>query len=63
MAWKYFEIKKLSEAKKDERIVASYPNPGKNVAGKKTEEKIKQAAKDAKAGKCELLVWREFEKQ
>ena len=63
MAWKYFEIKKLSEAKKDENIIGYYPDFFKNVCGKKTEEKIQKAAKDSKEGKCKLLVWREFEKQ
>ena len=61
MAWRYVEIEKLSEAKKDEVVCASYPTSYKNVAGKKTEEKMKIAAKDAKAGKCRLLVWRECE--
>lgn len=58
MIWKYVEIQKLSEAKNDETICASYPTPCKNVAGKKKEEKMKKAYRDAKQGKCRLLVWR-----
>ena len=56
---KYVQIKNLKEAKKGETIFTSYPNPSKNVSGKKHEEKIINAAKDAKEGKCRLLVWRE----
>lgn len=56
---RYIEIKELSEAYKDEEVCALYPNPAKNVAGKKTEDKMKEAEKDAKDGKCRLLVWRE----
>ena len=59
--WKYVEIKSLKEAKKDEEVCACYPTPGLNVAGKKNEPKIKEAVKDAKAGKCRLLIWREVE--
>lgn len=61
MIQKYVEIKKLSEAKKDETVVASYPTPYKNVSGKKTDKKIKEAYEDARKGKCKLLVWREID--
>lgn len=63
MIWKYVEIKKLTEAKKDETICASYPRPTSNVSGKRSEEKIKKAYKDAKQGKCRLLVWREVDEE
>jgi hypothetical protein len=59
--WKYIEIKSLREAKKDEKIVAYYPNPMQNRDGYKTDECIKLALKDAKQGKCKLLIWREVE--
>lgn len=61
--WKYVQIKSLREARKDEVVCACYPSPIKNVSGNKAEEKIKLAAKDAKAGKCKLLIWREVETQ
>ena len=57
--WRYVEISNLSQAKKDEEVCAVYPNSDKNVAGKKSEEKMKIAAKGAKDGKCKLVVWRE----
>lgn len=57
--WRYEEIKYLKEVKKDEEVCAVYPESHKNVAGKKTQEKVKKAANDAKAGKCKLIVWRE----
>ena len=44
--WKYVEIKSLKEAKKDETVCAFYPNPAKNISGKKSEECIKEAAKN-----------------
>lgn len=58
MLWKYVEIKSLDEADKNEDVCAIYPNPSKNVSGKNTEEKMKIAESNAKAGKCRLLVWR-----
>jgi hypothetical protein len=58
---KYVEIKSLKEAKKNEKICASYPNPSKNVSGYRTDDCIKHALKDAKNGECKLLVWREVE--
>lgn len=58
---KYVQITNLKEANRNETICASYPNPSKNVSGKKTDEKMKIASKDAKQGKCRLLVWREVE--
>ena len=60
--WKYVTIKSLEEAKEDEEVCAYYEDPRNNVAGKKTEEKMKIAEEEAKEGKCKLLVWRECEK-
>lgn len=59
--WRYVQLKNLREVKKDERICACYPCPVQNTSGKKTDENIIRAAKDAKEGKCKLLVWREVE--
>lgn len=59
--WKYVRINSLKEAKKDEKVCAVYPSPIKNTSGKKTDEQIKKAAKDAKEGKCKLVIWRECE--
>lgn len=58
---KYVEIKNLSEAGDDEKVVASYPRPIMNRSGKKTEEYMIKAEKDAAEGKCRLLVWRKVE--
>ena len=60
--WRYVTIKNLKEAKKDEVVCACYPESRKNVSGKKTEEKIIKAAKDAKMGMCKLIIWREVRK-
>ncbi len=59
--WKYVELKSLSEAGPDEKVCTSYYSPSRNVSGKKTEEKMLAAEKDAQAGECRLLVWREVE--
>lgn len=60
--WKYVTIRSLEEAKEDEEVCAYYEDPRNNVAGKKTEEKMKIAEEEAKEGKCKLMVWRECEK-
>lgn len=59
--WKYVKLNRLGAAKKDEIVNACYPNPAKNVNGKKDSPQIIAAAQDAKEGKCKLLVWREVE--
>lgn len=55
---KYIQIKKLSEVAENETICAFYPHPVKNVLGKRNEERMIKAEKDAKEGKCKLYVWR-----
>lgn len=55
---KYVQIYELSEATDDETVCAYYPNPSKNVSGKKNKEYIKIAEKEAREGECKLLVWR-----
>lgn len=61
MVEKYVKIQNLRQAKKDEEVCAIYPNPIDNVSGKKTDDKMKIAEKDAKDGKCRLVVRREFQ--
>lgn len=63
MIQRYVEVKDLRKVKKkkDEIVVVSYPAPYKNVSGKKSDKKIKEAYKDAQKGKCKLLVWREVD--
>ena len=55
---KYVQIYELNEATDDETICAYYPEPSKNVSGKKNTECMKIAEKEAMEGKCKLLVWR-----
>lgn len=55
---KYVQIYELSEAAEDEIVCGCYPEPYKNVSGKRNEERMLKAEKDAKEGKCKLLVWR-----
>ena len=61
--WKYVEVKNLSEAENFEKVCALYPSPIKNTSGKKTDENMKKAEKDAKEGKCRLLIWREVKEE
>lgn len=55
---KYVQIYKLSEATEDEIVCGYYPEPYKNVSGKRNEKCMLKAEKDAMEGKCKLLVWR-----
>lgn len=59
--WRYIKIENLAQAEENEEVCAVYENPMKNVSGSKYSEKMKGAEKDAKAGKCKLVVWREVE--
>ncbi len=55
---RYFEIRYLSDAGSNEEITAAYPDPSKNVSGRKDDVTIIKAARDADNGLCRLLVWR-----
>ena len=59
---KYVRIYKLSEATEDEIVCGCYPESYKNVSGKRNEECMLKAEKDAIEGKCKLLVWRNMTK-
>ena len=60
---KYIRINELNEAEDNEEICALYPSPDENRSGYKTDEHMINAEKDAKEGKCKLLVWRKVDKQ
>ena len=62
MVEKYVEIKSLDEAAETETVYVAYPDSIKNTAGTKKSEKVLNALKDAKEGKCRLLVKRMVEK-
>ena len=55
---KYIKIDNLSDAMDNETVCACYPCSAKNISGKKNEERMLKAEKDAHEGKCKLLVWR-----
>ena len=57
--WRYIQIENLEQAEENEEICAVYENPMKNTSGMKNSAEMKAAEKDAKDGKCELVVWRE----
>lgn len=57
--WRYIQIKSLEQAEENEEVCAVYENPMKNTSGMKNSAEMKAAEKDAKDGKCELVVWRE----
>lgn len=59
---KYIQIYSLSEAMDNETVCACYPHPSKNISGRKNEERMLNAEKEAKEGKCKLLVWRTINK-
>ena len=59
--WRYVQINSLKQTRKDEKVCTCYPNPAKNTEGYKTDDNMIAAEKDAKAGKCKLLVWREVD--
>ena len=59
---KYIQIYSLSEAMDNETVCACYPHPQKNISGRKNEERMLNAEKEAKEGKCKLLVWRTINK-
>lgn len=58
---KYIQINALSEATDDEIVCACYPQPSKNLSGRKNSSCILEAEKDAMDGKCKLFVWRSLD--
>lgn len=56
MAYKYFELKSLTDAHEDEKVCAVYENPMQNFTAIATSKELIDALDDPT---CKLVVWRD----